>query len=365
MSNMTKLFTKSAFKVALECPAQLYYYHEPQEYANQNMQDEFLETLAEGGFQVGELAKIYCGVDEGCDLSDLRGYDNSVARTRELLQRNRVTIAEAAFRFGNLFIRADIVRKNGDRIDLIEVKAKSWEPEDAFLKDERNGPAVNKDIRMYVYDVAFQRYVLENALRDMGINATIHAYLMLADKSKVADIDGINQCFKIEKRDGRTHVILSPHAGDLKDGQHVLTEFDVDEVCRMIIAGRTTERQKLMGGQGFVEFVNEKASWYCNHERHFCELSTTCYSCPFYATSETPGMRDGYDECWMEKAHFKPEDFKRPLLEDLWGGGNTRQRGQLFERKRYFLDEITADDIGTPGRPFDKTLAKGRLSRLA
>lgn len=69
MSNMTKLFTKSAFKVALECPAQLYYYHEPQEYANQNTQDEFLRSLAEGGFQVGELAKIYCGVDEGCDFT--------------------------------------------------------------------------------------------------------------------------------------------------------------------------------------------------------------------------------------------------------------------------------------------------------
>ena len=123
MEHQMRLFTKSAFKIALECPAQLYYYHEPQEYANQNEQDEFLQALAEGGFQVGELAKIYCGVDEGCDLADMRGYDQPAARTRELLQRDHVTIAEAAFRFGNLFIRADVVRKDGDRIDLIEVKA--------------------------------------------------------------------------------------------------------------------------------------------------------------------------------------------------------------------------------------------------
>lgn len=355
MEHQVKLFTKSAFKIALECPAQLYYYHEPQEYANQNQQDEFLQSLAEGGFQVGELAKIYCGVDEGCDLAGLRGYDQPVARTRELLQRNRVTIAEAAFRFGNLFIRADLLRKDGDRIDLIEVKAKSWNPSDSFVKAVRGGEAVQNDIRMYVYDVAFQRYVLKNALREMGVNATIHAYLMLADKSKVADVAGINQCFKIRKDGDRTHVDLAPDAYRLKNHEHVLTEFDVDEVCRKIIGGETAERQQLMGGQGFVEFVTEKAKWYCEHERHFCNLSTTCYKCPFFATKETPGMKDGYDECWIEKAHFRPEDFKRPLLEDLWGGGNTRQRAQLFERRKYFLDGITADDIGTPQRPSEKS----------
>ena len=135
---MSKLFTKSAFKVALECPTQLYYYYD-KDYANQNHQDEFLKSLAEGGFQVGELAKIYCGVDEGCDLGDLHGYDLPAERTRELLQRECVTIAEAAFRFGNLFIRVDILRKDGNRIDLIEVKAKSWEPAKEFIKDGNHG----------------------------------------------------------------------------------------------------------------------------------------------------------------------------------------------------------------------------------
>ena len=354
MEHQMRLFTKSAFKIALECPAQLYYYHEPQEYANQNEQDEFLQALAEGGFQVGELAKIYCGVDEGCDLADMRGYDQPAARTRELLQRDHVTIAEAAFRFGNLFIRADVIRKDGDRIDLIEVKAKSWFPEDAFLKNGRDGMAVPGEIRMYVYDVAFQRYVLENALREMGIDATVHAYLMLADKSKVADVAGINQCFKIRKDAERTRVELMPAAFGLKDHEHVLTEFDVDEVCRRIIGGETAERQQLMGGQDFAAFVTEKARWYCNHERHYCDLSTTCYKCPFYATSETPGLKDGYDECWIEKAHFRPEDFRRPLLEDLWGGGSTKQKGQLFDKGRYFLDDITVEDIGALKKPFDK-----------
>ena len=39
--------------------------------------------------------------------------------------RENVTIAEAGFKFGNCFCRVDILRKDGDHIELIEVKAKS------------------------------------------------------------------------------------------------------------------------------------------------------------------------------------------------------------------------------------------------
>ena len=50
--------TKSRFKSALECPTKLYYTSNDQ-YANLKSDDEFLMALAEGGFQVGELAKYY------------------------------------------------------------------------------------------------------------------------------------------------------------------------------------------------------------------------------------------------------------------------------------------------------------------
>lgn len=58
ISNKKKLFTKSAFKIALECPRKLYYYRNPEIYANADVEDEFLQALAEGGFQVGELATM-------------------------------------------------------------------------------------------------------------------------------------------------------------------------------------------------------------------------------------------------------------------------------------------------------------------
>ena len=53
-----KYFTKSAFKVALDCPTRLYYCCDDR-YANQDVDNDFLQALAKGGYQVGELAKVY------------------------------------------------------------------------------------------------------------------------------------------------------------------------------------------------------------------------------------------------------------------------------------------------------------------
>ena len=62
MGNETRYLTKSRFKLALECMTKLYYTGKKKEYADQNVDDTFLKTLAEGGFQVGELAKyMFCG----------------------------------------------------------------------------------------------------------------------------------------------------------------------------------------------------------------------------------------------------------------------------------------------------------------
>jgi hypothetical protein len=52
-----KLLTKSRFKLGLECPNKLYYTRK-KEYANSKASNPFLEALAQGGFQVEELARM-------------------------------------------------------------------------------------------------------------------------------------------------------------------------------------------------------------------------------------------------------------------------------------------------------------------
>lgn len=56
--SLTRYLTKSRFKIALECPTKLFYTGK-HEYANQSLDDPFLQALADGGHQVGELSKLY------------------------------------------------------------------------------------------------------------------------------------------------------------------------------------------------------------------------------------------------------------------------------------------------------------------
>lgn len=108
--------TKSRFKLTTECPTKLFYTGKS-EYANQNLDDSFLLALADSGFQVGDLAK--CSFPDGHDIKRL-DYDEALAKTNRLLQQDQVTSYEADIATNKLFIRADILIKNGNRLSLYE-----------------------------------------------------------------------------------------------------------------------------------------------------------------------------------------------------------------------------------------------------
>ena len=340
-----KYFTKSAFKVALACPRQLYYYNNSS-YENQNNDDSFLQALAEGGFQVGELAKIYYGIDDN-DVKSL-DYNASLEKTKELLKNRNVNIAEAAFLYNNCFVRVDILTKNDNTIELIEVKAKSWKGEESFVNKKGE---VASPIREYVYDVAFQKWVVVNALKELypGQRFNVKAYLMMADKGKIASIDGMNQCFRIVKENGRTKIERTSDAIKLKDEAHVLTAFDINELCDAIIKGETGEQEKFMGMK-FEPFVDKMSQCYCNQTKCETTIGSKCFCCPF-DTSKDSRLLSGYKECWKEMAGFKDEDFDKPLVKDLWGAYINRSK--FIENCDYFLKDLDESDFNkakeTPG----------------
>jgi len=115
-----RYLTKSRFALALECPTKLEYSDEPA-FANVDLDNEFLLALAEGGHQVGALAK--CLFPDGIEIEAI-GHDAQAALTEEMLKQGDITLFEAAIRVGRLFIRTDLLRKSGDVLDLFEVKAK-------------------------------------------------------------------------------------------------------------------------------------------------------------------------------------------------------------------------------------------------
>ena len=119
---MKRYLTKSRYKLGLECPTKLYYTNKKKEYADVKLDDPFLMALANGGFQVEALARLEysSGVLIEANGGD---YQNAIDQTNQLLKLEQCVIFEAAFLYDNLFIRTDILVKNGNQIQLIEVKA--------------------------------------------------------------------------------------------------------------------------------------------------------------------------------------------------------------------------------------------------
>lgn len=135
--------------------------------------------MAEGVFQVEELARLEY---PGCILIENKDwiYDLLVEQTNQLLRQENVVIFEAAFKYENLFIRTDILVKKGNDIKLIEVKAKSFDPEDdQLLVGSRGG--IKSGWKPYLFDVAFQRYVIQKCHPEWNIKS----YLKLANKSGI------------------------------------------------------------------------------------------------------------------------------------------------------------------------------------
>lgn len=93
-----RYLTKSRFKMAVECPTKLFYTRKP-EYRDSMADNEFLQMLAEGGYQVGALAKL--AFPEGIDLECFADPEVALVETEKLLQQENVTLFEPAIRVGN------------------------------------------------------------------------------------------------------------------------------------------------------------------------------------------------------------------------------------------------------------------------
>lgn len=349
---MNKLFTKSAFKQALFCPASLHYYYDSDHYANQNNEDDFLQALADGGNQAGDLAKVYYGIGQGAvnDIGVL-DYDKALARTASLMAADEVNIAEAAFRWNNCFVRADIIEKKGNVVNLIEVKAKSWNKDNEFEKSNR---VVNK-ILPYIYDVAFQKYVIQNAL---GPEFEVKAFLMMADKSVISTAEYVNQHFHlVQGKNGKAQIERDDSAEALNGEAHILTPFPVDDICTKIINGLTEEQADVMGCT-FTKFVDDMSSSYVSKKWLAPSVGDKCFKCPFFSNEKTPGKADGKKECWARAKVFTDKDFEKPWVSELWCGqlGNNPLKKKLVAGGKYFMDQIEDSDIP------DQTAKAGGLS---
>ncbi len=343
---MPRYLTKSRFRLALDCPAKLFYTGKP-EYPDAKKDDAFLEALAEGGYQVGALAKCY--YPDGIEIQE-RGYDIPLQKSISLLSHDNVVIFEAAFQYQNLFIRADIIEKKGNRINLLEVKSKSFAGTDSNDMLTIKGFLDSKWAE-YVYDVAFQKYVITKAYPEFDV----HAYLMLADKNAKATVKGLNQKFQLKTvEDDRIAVEIIGDVSKLGIGEEILTRVNVDDIIDMIYKGKECSKPS---EKSFVENIIFFADSYERDAKIIVPIQKDCKKCEYQTTPEEAlqGKRSGFKECWSKQLGWDNEMFKLPLALDIW---DFRGKQKLMDSGIYLMRDVKEDQIGdiTP-------TSDGKLSR--
>jgi hypothetical protein len=225
--------TKSDFKVARTCPRKLFY--KKQGYPSINDDDAYLQLLAEGGFMIEHIAKLL--YPEGRELAVNRDHAQAIADTRAALSVEQATIFEATFAADQCLARVDILRKDHNCFDVVEVKAKSYDSEEnaaAITAGRRNlfwtkWETIRAEWREYLEDVTFQVLVL---LR-LFPAALINPYLLMPDRSKSTSIDRLHASFRIEKEGNgsafsRYTVEFDGEAAELRR-EHFLTLVSVKE----------------------------------------------------------------------------------------------------------------------------------------
>ena len=328
-----RVLSKSRFKLGLECPNKLYFTND-NTFANKKAHDSFLKSLAEGGFQVEKLARLHYENGVFIDAESFE-YEKAVQLTNEALLQENAIIYEGAFLVDGYYVRCDIIEKIGNKIRLIEVKAKSFDPTNDYLFIGKNGKLVSS-WKPYLFDLAFQKKVVQMTFP----NLEVEAYLMMADKTKKASIDGLNQLFRIPKNGDPRIDIIKKVTRIEEIGQSVLSEINVDNIINSIIENRFSYYENLNFSEAmhlFRDAYQEKK--YLNWPLKF----STCKGCEFKSSQDEKqkGFKSGFEHCFKEQLNWSNSDFNRPNAMEIWNfrGGN------LIEENRLFLEDLSEDDF--------------------
>jgi hypothetical protein len=310
---MARYLSKSDFKVAQTCPTKLYY--KKSGYPSLYDEDEYLMLLAEGGYMVEKMGKLLFA--EGREIGFESASGVAAQETLQALAAENATLFEGTLISGQKLARVDILIKRGNDLQLIEVKAKSYDgQEDAAAKAEgrpslfwkKKGGGIISEWQEYLEDVAFQVLVL----RELFPKAIIRPFLLMPDKSKTTQIDQLHSFFQIRrtKKSGSKFTRLAVEfTGDVE-------RLRADHFLSLVPVG--AEVQELLPG------VAEAASEYVaslNRELRMIKtpISIACKNCE-YRIGGADG-RDGYRECWGALADAKPH------LLDLYHVGELGGRG--------------------------------------
>jgi hypothetical protein len=321
-----KTFSKSDFKLARDCPAKLTW--KERGYPSRDDGNPYLALLAEGGYMVEQLARL--GFADGVELEyDPQQPREAWAHTEAALAAGDGTWFEATLLAGHQLVRVDILRRRGDHFDLFEVKSKSFDGEDIDRADgpfraKRSPFGILAPWRPYLEDVTYQVHVLQQCFPD----ATITPHLIVVDKSRTTDIDGLPRMFEIKRGGAGEKDLEIRFTGDptainpMELLQVIDVSSEVDELLPDVAAFAAS--QLVRYGDSEVAHVEAPIGMHCGK----CEYRVPADTTP-----------SGFRECWGTLADVSPS-----VLE-LYKFGSTKHDGEklgdvMIRNGRIGLDEV-------------------------
>src|SRR5579871_2863629 len=211
--------SKSDYNLARTCDTKLFF--RENRYPDNGDSSPYVRLLAEGGFMVDALARAQR--PDGVLLDPTWDPVADFAKTRELLERDTVTIFQATLLSGKRLARVDIIEKRGSDVNLIEVKAKSFDAEahaDDIAKGGKGEFRAKRKPHAHLAtwlpkfeDLTFQVLAFEKLFPDLRV----HPYIVLIDKTKRTTLDGAPKFFEIVRQvraDGSEHSYAAHFTGD-------------------------------------------------------------------------------------------------------------------------------------------------------
>lgn len=330
--------TKSIFKIGLDCPRKLFYLNKPDEYLNNSVENSFLQALAQGGYQVGELAKLK--YQNGIEIKS-KEHQTALIETAEQLKADSSVVFEAAFVHDSFFVRSDIVIKAENSLRIVEVKSKSIDDDEEDIrftskKSAKTGIEILGKWKPYFYDLAFQTMVARLQFPNLKVSAS----LLLLDKSSVNQIDGLHQLFLVKKKDGSTQVITTDQVEKYFEGTRILREVDVTEEINAIIEGTDISEFHVQGS--LLEKANQLSKIYLSDSKFSASNSvgSQCKKCEFKG-SGVSSLKSGYDECWVEAANLEAASSK-PMIFDVW---DFRSSENAIKDRKYLMTDLDDADL--------------------
>ena len=383
-----RYLTKSRFKLALECPTKLYYSKPSNGYFDKNQNNDFLQALADGGNQVGEIAKFKYHPNPVGDAITVEtlDYEQSVDETNvKLAVPGRVVVAEAALLHAPFFVRVDILIRDeaSKTIEIIEVKSKSVTEKTISARFQNAKGQFDSAWMPYLYDVTFQAEVA----RLVFPGYQIRAKLLLLDAVVPCEKDGVHQLFQItaKKQPGsdkpRVQIHTPPQLKLTDIGSlDFLREVEVSDIVADLRTRPINNAAHIPDKyrENLTTFMNWAGEIQMNGSKPFHGLSKACRNCQFRAGAQEI-KRSGLHECWelalnqgLLQGGANVEDREIPLSIDLWGGATGAQSmtDTVLSQGRAFLADIAEEDIQPPKAhngqgmsPFERRMAQIHASQ--